>query len=230
MRFLKVMVLGFLLLPLIVGAETIRWVPAPTWNDNTAVSVADAAKFTFYLRIWRGTNPATVPPTAFFFGETRNGITTWTDNILTKANAYVTPPLVPGDNVIIAVSAALLDNGVERDSWDTQKPGGSIAYRIPGGVVVPAPTVTFSAAPTTVVKGTCSILSWSTTNATSTLLDQGTGSVATTGTKSVCPVVTTPYTLTAMGAGGTTIKVVIVTVTIPAQPGCNAPSGITITN
>jgi hypothetical protein len=139
MKWWRFLAVCLFLCPLVVGAETVNWIPSPVWKDNTAVSAADAAKFIFYLRIWRGTDPKTVPASPFYFGETRNGVTTWTDNIMVRANAYVTPALVPGDNVIVSVSAAFTDNGVERDSWDTQKPGLGMAYRIPGGVVPPPP-------------------------------------------------------------------------------------------
>jgi hypothetical protein len=233
-RFVKFLILFLLIAPLTISAETITLVPSPTWQDGTAVSATDAAKFTFYLRIWRGTDPKAVPASPFYFGETRNGETTWGvagDNtyIMTQANKYITPVLVPGDNVIISVSAAFNDGTQELDSWTTFNPGLAQAYRIPGGVVIPVPAVTLTAAPASVVKGSCSTLSWSSTNATVASLDQGIGSVATTGTQSVCPTATTTYTLMAMGAGGTTIKTATVTVTTPpAQPGCNAPASMTI--
>jgi hypothetical protein len=232
--FVKFLILFLLIAPLTLSAETITWVPSPTWMDNTPVSEVDAARVTFYLRIWRGTDPKAVPATATYFGETRNGGTTWGvagDNtyIMTQANKYITPALVPGDNVIVSVSAAFTSGPDEQDSWTTFKPGAAIAYRIPGWIVITAPTVALTAAPASVLKGSCSTLSWSSTNATVASLDQGIGSVATTGTKSVCPAATTIYTLMAMGTGGTTIKTATVTVTTPpAQPGCNAPVSMTI--
>ncbi len=50
-----------------------------------------------------------------------------------------------------------------------------------------APTVTISANPTTVNKGECSTLTWSSTNATMVTIDQGIGDVATSGSRQVCP-------------------------------------------
>jgi peptidoglycan-associated lipoprotein len=106
----------------------------------------------------------------------------------------------------------------------------SAAYKIPGGVVIPAPTVTLAATPASVNKGLCSTLSWGSTNATTVSIDQGVGVVATTGTKSVCPTVTTTYLITATGAGGTKTAAVTVIVIVPpvVTPGCNPPTGITI--
>lgn len=239
-RLWKFAVALLLIAPLTINAESISWIPSPMWQDNTAVSAADAAEFTFYLRIWRGTDKTAVPATATYFGETRNGVTTWGvagDNtyIMTQANKYITPALVPGDNVIISVSAAFNDGTQELDSWTTFKPGLTAAYRIPGGAVIPpsAPTVVFSAAPTSVVKGLCSTLSWTFTNVTTMTVDQGAGTVAlavsATGTRPVCPVATTTYTANGVGAGGTVTKTAVVAVTAPpVQPGCNAPVSMTI--
>lgn len=140
MKWWRFLAVCLFLLPLVVGAETITIVPSPTWKDGTAVSAADAAKFTFYFRIWRGTDPKAVPLTSYYFGELRNGATTWTDNVMVRANAYILPPLVPGDNVIVSVSAAFLgSDGVERDSWMTDQPGLAQAWRIPGWVAPPPP-------------------------------------------------------------------------------------------
>jgi len=236
MRKWAVLFLALLLFPLTFGyAETISWTPSPVWKDGSTVSAADAAKFTFYLRVWRGTDPKIAPTNETYLGETRNGLTTWgvsgdNTHIMKRANERITPPLVPGDNVIVSVSAAFNNGTIEQDSWTTDKPGGSIAYRIPGWVVVSAPTATLSASPASVTSGSCSTLSWSSTNATTASFNEGIGSVATTGTKSVCPTATTAYTLTVTGAGGTATKVTTVTVNIvvPPTPGCAPPSGITI--
>ncbi len=66
-----------------------------------------------------------------------------------------------------------------------------------------APTITyFSANPPAVVAGQQAILSWSSTGGTSAAIDQGVGSVPTSGSTTVTPVVGLPYTLTVTGLGG----------------------------
>jgi hypothetical protein len=75
-----------------------------------------------------------------------------------------------------------------------------------------APTVQFSASPTTVQAGQSATLTWSTTNATSVSIDQGIGTVAASGTQSVSPTQTTTYTLTATGGGQTVTGTATVTV------------------
>ncbi len=61
---------------------------------------------------------------------------------------------------------------------------------------------TFSAAPTSIVAGAASTLTWTTFNATSVTIDNGIGSQPLNGDITVSPVSTTTYTLTAQGTGG----------------------------
>ena len=79
----------------------------------------------------------------------------------------------------------------------------------PTGSPVPPPTnlptITFSASPTSISAGSSSTLTWTTTNATSCTASNGwTGTKATSGTQAVSPLVSTLYTLTCVGTGGTT--------------------------
>jgi peptidoglycan-associated lipoprotein len=78
-----------------------------------------------------------------------------------------------------------------------------------------APTVTLSAEPATIAKGTCSTLSWSTTDATGASIDKGIGKVGTSGKRQVCPPETITYSITATGAGGTATSSAMVTVITP---------------
>jgi len=80
----------------------------------------------------------------------------------------------------------------------------------------PAPTATFSAAPTSISAGQSSTLTWTSSNATTVSIDNGVGSQPLNGSIGVSPASTTTYTLTATGAGGTTTKTATVTVVQPA--------------
>jgi peptidoglycan-associated lipoprotein len=84
--------------------------------------------------------------------------------------------------------------------------------------MVVAPTVSLTASPRTIEKGKCSTLSWSTTDATGASIDQGIGSVGTSGDRQVCPPATIMYTITAMGKGGETSASATVNVRQPPQP------------
>ena len=67
----------------------------------------------------------------------------------------------------------------------------------------PAPKVAFAASAADTTTGNAT-LTWSTTNATSVTIDNGVGSVATSGNRIVSPSATTTYTLRATGPTGTT--------------------------
>jgi len=77
----------------------------------------------------------------------------------------------------------------------------------------PVPTATISASPSTIVQGTSSTLSWGSTDATScTASGAWSGSRASSGTEVVSPSVTSTYTITCNGAGGSANNSVVVTV------------------
>jgi len=76
----------------------------------------------------------------------------------------------------------------------------------------PAPTASLSADPASIKQTRCATLTWSSTNASSTSIDQGVGSVAPNGSKEVCPKGTTLYTVSVAGPGGTRTAATTVTV------------------
>jgi len=81
-----------------------------------------------------------------------------------------------------------------------------------------APTVSLMASPSSIDKGKCADLTWSSTNASAVSIDQGIGSVAAGGSRQVCPPNTLQYTVTAMGEGGTRTASTTVNVVPPAAP------------
>lgn len=72
--------------------------------------------------------------------------------------------------------------------------------------------LSFTATPQTVAPNQPSRLEWSTAHTTSVMIDQGIGSVSLTGFVDISPAVTTTYTLTASGPGGTVTAQVTVSV------------------
>lgn len=115
------------------------------------------------------------------------------------------------------------------NGWQTDKYYGAIVYsqsQAQGGRTVSyqcpsltvnanAPTATLTANPVSVTQGSASTLTWSSTNAASCSIDNGVGTVTpnTTGTSSVTPSVSTTYTLTCTGPGGTATSMATVSVT-----------------
>jgi outer membrane protein OmpA-like peptidoglycan-associated protein len=82
------------------------------------------------------------------------------------------------------------------------------------GCAKPSPTVSLSAAPPSVEHGKCATLTWSSANASAISIDQELGTVDPSGSKEVCPLSSTIYTITAAGDGGS----VTATTTISVSP------------
>lgn len=76
----------------------------------------------------------------------------------------------------------------------------------------------FTAEPSTIVRGESSTLRWSAANATAVTIDNGIGTVPATGSRQVNPAQTTTYRMTAKGAGGDAVSAVTVAVTTPPPP------------
>lgn len=88
-------------------------------------------------------------------------------------------------------------------------------------VEVPAPICdSFTANPTSIVRGNSATLTWATTNATVVSINQGVGTVAVDGSTSVSPSNTTTYTLTATKDAKSVTCPVTVTVTDVPTPVC----------
>lgn len=99
-------------------------------------------------------------------------------------------------------------------------PAGSDAASVTVTVTHPRPTAALSADPVMINAGESALLTWETTGADTVTIDPGIGPVEPTGSLSVSPSLSTLYTLSAAGPGGTTTKQVQVTVVHPA-PGVN---------
>jgi hypothetical protein len=76
-----------------------------------------------------------------------------------------------------------------------------------------APAISFSATPDDIATGENSTLVWNTTDVTSVTIDNGLGSQPVSGSLVVRPTMTTTYTLTAAGPGGTSTSQATVNVT-----------------
>jgi peptidoglycan-associated lipoprotein len=80
------------------------------------------------------------------------------------------------------------------------------------------PTVSLTAEPSSIDRGESATLRWSSTDATEASINQGIGSVGTSGTRSVSPTSSTTYTITVKGPGGSASASATVTVRAPAPP------------
>jgi peptidoglycan-associated lipoprotein len=81
------------------------------------------------------------------------------------------------------------------------------------------PTVAeFAGEPSSIERGQSAVVRWSVSNATEVSINNGIGTVQSTGTRRVIPSDTTTYTLTATGPGGSITATATITVTAPAPP------------
>src|SRR5688500_9906314 len=98
------------------------------------------------------------------------------------------------------------------------------------GVSPTLPTVTMSGAPTSITSGAAWTLPWSSTGATTVSINQGIGTVAASGTRSVSPTATTTYAVTATNAAGSVTDPATVTVTgtpvLPTVTMSSSPASI----
>ncbi|HWC18209.1 MAG TPA: alkaline phosphatase family protein [Terriglobales bacterium] len=81
--------------------------------------------------------------------------------------------------------------------------------------VIARPTITVAINPTTVKAGQTATLTWDSSNSTSVTVDNGLGSVPTSGSRTITPSSTTSYTATATGPAGTSTASATVTVVFP---------------
>ena len=119
-------------------------------------------------------------------------------------------------------------NGVESDNFQVYHSNSSVVPRpscsspvTRAGINGPTctiaaqgpvpPTATFSVSPTSISSGQSATLSWTVINATTVSINQGIGTVAASGTRSVSPTATTTYTLTATNAAGSVTATATVT-------------------
>jgi peptidoglycan-associated lipoprotein len=93
------------------------------------------------------------------------------------------------------------------------------------------PTITLSADRATITAGETVTLSWQSTNATTVVLDNSIGNVATSGTRQLSPQTTTSYSAIARGAGGSaTSAAVRIAVNNPVPPPQRSESSRTAAN
>lgn len=88
---------------------------------------------------------------------------------------------------------------------------------------VAAPTVSIIAAPESIAAGGSATLSWTSTDASSCLIEPDVGAVAVNGSKSVTPAATTVYTITATGPGGMATDSATVQVDCPLTVAITCP-------
>ncbi|WP_321476591.1 OmpA family protein [uncultured Paludibaculum sp.] len=120
---------------------------------------------------------------------------------------------------MLALSFVLLAAGCKKKQPVAPPPPPPAVKEQPKVEKGPAAVVSsFTAEPSTIVRGESSTLRWNVSNATEVTIDNGIGTVAGSGSRQVFPSATTSYRMTAKGDGGDAIAVATVTVTTPPPP------------
>jgi YVTN family beta-propeller protein len=98
--------------------------------------------------------------------------------------------------------------------------GGSATASLAVTDIQSIPTVAIMVSPEAIREGETAVLSWKSVNTVSVMIDNGIGSVGLNGTQLVGPSITTTYTITVSGNGGT--NVASVTLPVERKPKCYA--------
>jgi|GEM_PF-3113709 len=179
----------------------------PNRQTFTGAAATPSADFTF------APSSPTVGQSVAFSDTSTGGPTSWTWNF---GNGATSTTRNPTNTYSVA--------GTYSVSLTATNSGGSNTKTKSITVAAPsAPTITFFGAnPPAVVSGQQTTLTWTSTGGTSASIDQGVGSVPTSGSRTITPVIGVPYTLTVTGSGGSTNA----TVTISAVPSSYAGTWI----
>ena len=129
--------------------------------------------------------------------------------------------------IVLSVSLALFAAGCKKKAPPPEPPPPPPPPPAPVQPK-PKPTVSITAEPSSIERGKSATLKWSSSNATSASLNQGIGTVPTTGSREVFPTQTTDYQIEVTGEGGTTSATATVTVRTPPPPPPPPPPSKTL--
>jgi len=198
--FRSVVFLAVLLMPLLIGGAS--WAQSPpcalskTSPSVTICTPANNAVVTSPFAVIAGTTDTSHPVTAMKI---------YLDNVSVysvKTNTLNTP-----------VTASVGTHHLTVQAWDSSGKVFKQSETITVSSSPSAPTASIGASPATIIQGQSTTLSWSSTGATSAQINDGIGTVTTSGGVTVSPAATTTYTITVTGAGGTATAQATVTVT-----------------
>lgn len=140
--------------------------------------------------------------------QARNPTLTWNT---TNAQSCVIEP----DIGTVALNGTITVTPTQTTTYTitaTGVDGATVTNSVTVTVNTPAPVVSITAEPGSIVAGKASTLTWDATNADTVNIDPDIGDVAAGGKVSVSPTSTTTYTITATGAGGTTTDAISISV------------------
>ncbi len=172
--------------------------------------------------------PAPDAPKCDSFTATPASINRGASSVLAWATTNATTVTINNGIGSVAVDGSMTVSPIQTTTYTltASGTGGTVTCPVTVTVIQPDPVPTcdsFTAAPATINRGESSTLTWTTTNATTVVINQGIGSVAVDGTRLVTPTQTTTYTLTASNtSGNVSCPVTVTVVQPPAAPTCDS--------
>jgi|GEM_PF-1795685 len=195
------------------------------WSALIAVAADQVNPVTIDMGVTPITVSISADPESIEVGET--SILTWSS---TDADSAV----IDHEIGVVEPNGSIAISPAETTTYTITAtgPGGTASAEVTVTVVHPEPDVSISADPESIEVGETSILTWSSTDAESCVIEPGIGTVDVSGSISVSPTETTTYSVTATGPGGTGTAAVTVVVATPtpvvvltAEPETIQPGG-----
>jgi YVTN family beta-propeller protein len=194
-------------------------------NGSRVVSPSATTTYTITVKNSSGTVTATAkitvtaaPPTVSFNAAPasislgQSSTLNWTSTGATSAS------INQGiGNVALNGSKVVTPTATKTYTITVKGSGGTISAQVTITVIVAPPTVSLSSEPMAIQPGESSTLTWTTTNATSATIDNAIGNVGLNSSITVYPMISTNYTITVNGSGGTVSASTTITVNQP-QP------------
>jgi peptidoglycan-associated lipoprotein len=118
-------------------------------------------------------------------------------------------------SIVVLLALLLSGTGCAKKPKVSPPPATSVAPPPPSPAPAPAPTVSLNASPSAIEKGQSTTLTWNSTNAAGVTIDNGVGTVESSGSRTVSPSSSTTYQAKATSPGGTAVAEARVTVTVP---------------
>lgn len=207
--------------------------PGYTWSGTSPSSqmIYRNGTYSYTLDCFQGQPPAPVTITSNITNINSCGQSatlTWSSNNATSCVASWTGASIPISGTQSGMGAGTYSITCSNEFGSRTSVPVSVtssAGSCPSG----APTVNVSASPSSISSGGSSVVSWSTTNATSCSSDWWSGSTALSGSATVAPGVTTTYTKTCSNANGSNSGSATVTVN-PVASVSLSPATQTIAN
>lgn len=195
------------------GEWTWNVCPGVTTTYTLTVTGTSGETTSSVVTINRVNPPPPTPPAIYSFYASQYSIavpdyTTLTWSVANNASSVY----INGQSLATSGSWQVNPSVTTTYTLTVTAPGGTASSQLTINVIPPPTINSFATNASSVVSGFPALLSWNIGDATSVSINNGVGSVATSGSRMVYPTATTTYTILASGPGGTRTSQVTVSV------------------